>query len=295
MISFFKRKTQLKPMVKNKCIVCKSTKYGTFYEGIFRCRECGHTFSDLDLNYRQLSKIYSNKYFFGEEYNNYLADRNTIEKNFKQRLKVLETFLVPDKHKYLLEIGCAYGFFLNMVYNRFEKVLGFDINKEGVLYARKELNVDAINGNFLEYDFGDRTFDIVAMWDTIEHFNNPDLLFNKISNITGVGALITITTGDIDSLNSRVRGNKWRLIHPPTHLHYFSKKTITKLLNKYGFEIIYNRYCGFHRSIDVIAYRLLELQRKQSKLYSILRKLGLTNTSLYLNLYDIMYVIARKC
>jgi hypothetical protein len=65
-------------------------------------------------------------------------------------------------------------------------------------------------------------------------------------------------------------------------------------LNQYGFEVIYNKYCGFYRSLDMIFYRLFYLSKKGGKLYSLLLKSGIEKKRFYLNLYDIMYVIARK-
>jgi hypothetical protein len=108
------------------------------------------------------------------------------------------------------------------------------------------------------------------------------------------GALVAITTGDIDSLNARLRKAHWRLIHPPTHLHYFSKKTLTRLLNNYGFDVIYMRYCGFYRSFDNAAYNILVLRYKKPGLYKLLKKTGLTRFDFYLDLHDIVYVIGRK-
>ena len=60
------------------------------------------------------------------------------------------------------------------------------------------------------------------MWDTIEHLKRPDLFVQKAAADLRPGGLIALTTGDIGSLNARLRGARWRMIHPPTHLHYFS-------------------------------------------------------------------------
>lgn len=132
------------------------------------------------------------------------------------------------------------------------------------------------------------------MWDTIEHLRQPEQYIEKISKQMASGALLAITTGDIGSLNARLRKEQWRLIHPPTHIHYFSKQSIATMLNNYGFDVVYNQYCGFYRSVDNIAYNIFVLRHKQPKLYKLLKSLRLTELDFYLNLYDIMYVIAKK-
>jgi O-methyltransferase involved in polyketide biosynthesis len=132
------------------------------------------------------------------------------------------------------------------------------------------------------------------MWDTIEHLRAPHAYVEKIAAHTEAGALVALTTGDIESLNARLRKDKWRLIHPPTHLHYFSRKSIAQLLDAHGFDVIYNRYCGFYRSIGNMAYNVLVLRQQKPQLYRPLERLGVGGLGFYLNLYDIMYVIARR-
>ena len=278
----------------NRCIVCENTENERFYKGILKCKKCDHIFADLRLTDEELFDLYRKNYFFGDEYSDYVADKPIIQKNFKLRLKPLETFLNPTSHKNLLEIGCAYGFFLEVAQRRFDTVKGIDITEDGVHYAREVLNLDVIQADLLKYDFGDEKFNVVCMWDTIEHLRQPQLYIEKISKQMESGALLAITTGDICSLNARIRKDKWRLIHPPTHIHYFSKKTLTNLLDHYGFDVVYTRYCGFYRSIDNIAYNILVLRHEQPRLYKLLKQLKLTEFDFYLNLYDIMYVIACK-
>lgn len=276
------------------CLVCGARDSRPVYSGILRCAGCGFTYADVDMTDAELSELYSKNYFFGDEYSDYLADRNVIEKNFKLRLRVLEGFLHDENEKRLLEIGCAYGFFLNLVKDKFKDVRGIDISKDGTDYARDKLRLDVVNGDFLKHDFGNGSFDAVCMWDTIEHIRSPDLYLEKISRLTKKGAILAITTGDIESLNSRIRKGRWRLLHPPTHLHYFSEKTMKLILNRYGFEVLYSRHCGFYRSVDNIAYNIFVLRKKNQTLYNLLKRIGLTDINIYLNLYDIMYVIAVR-
>ena len=278
----------------NECCVCSSANSKPLYQEIAKCQGCGHIFADVDLCNENIAEIYNKGYFFGNEYSNYLQDEKVLKKNFRLRLKVLENFRDKDHHKHLLEIGSAYGFFLNMVKDQYESVLGIDISKEAAQYARDKLKLDAINGDFLSHDFNTKKFDVVCMWDTVEHLMSPQLYLKKINSLIKSGALLAITTGDIQSLNARFRKNKWRMIHPPSHIHYFSREALGKLLNDNGFDIIYDRYCGFYRSVDNIAYRTMVLNKKLPGLYNFLQKLGLTKLNIYLNLYDIRYIVARK-
>jgi SAM-dependent methyltransferase len=280
--------------VVRECIVCGGRQAQPLYNGILRCRKCSYVFADLQLSNEEFRSLYRSRYFFGAEYSNYLADKRVLQKNFRLRLQVARRFLDPTRHRRLFEIGCAYGFFLEVARELFTSVQGIDVTADGVRYASTELNLDVIHADLLEYDLGMARFDVVAMWDTIEHLRSPHLYVEKIARHMDSGALLAITTGDIESLNARWQQEQWRLLHPPTHAHYFSWTTLPKMLSKYGFEVIYQRYCGFYRSLDNVLYNIVVLRHQRPGVYNVLKKSGLTKMSFYLNLYDIMYVIARK-
>ncbi|MDQ1557550.1 MAG: hypothetical protein QOD32_610 [Pyrinomonadaceae bacterium] len=279
----------------NPCVVCGRDDAATpLYPGILRCRACGYVYADMRLTDEELFALYNEEFFTGAEFSDYAADAKFFRKNFALRLRELKKFLDPARHRRLLEIGCANGFFLDVARDEFEHVEGIDITDEGTRYARDELKLDVVQADFLAHDYGARKFDVVCMWDTIEHLREPQTYVEKIAAHTKPGALLTITTADVDSLNAKLRKDKWRMIHPPTHLHYFSARTLAQLLDRHGFDVVYNRYCGFYRSIGNMAYNVLVLRQQKPQLYRPLERLGVGGLGFYLNLYDIMYVIARR-
>jgi 2-polyprenyl-3-methyl-5-hydroxy-6-metoxy-1,4-benzoquinol methylase len=281
-------------MKRGECIVCGSNKFDSLYRGILRCNTCGHSFAELDMSETEFQKIYNGGYFQGDEYLNYIDDKDVLQKNFRKRLKTLKKYLENGTYNSLLEIGCAHGFFLELAEKLIEDVTGIDVTKDGTEYAREILHLNAIHGDFLQHDFGDKKFDIVCMWDTIEHLRSPHLYIKKISDHMNPGGIIAITTGDIESSMSRIRKEKWRLIHPPTHVHYFSKKSITFLLQNYGFSVIHQSYCGFFRSSSNIAHNVLLFGPEKKFLYNLLKWISVKKFHIYLNLYDILFIIAKK-
>jgi SAM-dependent methyltransferase len=276
------------------CLICRGTDIEPIYKGLLRCRQCDYRFADLRLTDAELAQLYDHTLFHEGSFFDYAADQKYFKKNFELRFNVLRKFLDKDRHRRLLEIGSAYGFFLDVARNEFAEVLGMDLTDEGVQHTREQLKLPAIQADFLQHDFGPERFDVVCMWDTIEHLRRPDLYVEKIASLTESGALLTVTTGDVQSAVARLRGSKWRMIIPPVHLHYFSQDTLTRLLDNYGFEVIYNRYCGNYRSASNVAYTILTQHRDQRRLFDWLQKSRLLNWGFYLNVYDIMYVVARR-
>jgi hypothetical protein len=278
----------------NQCIVCASAAPEPLYAGILKCRACSYVFADMRLTDEELFALYNEEFFTGAEFSDYAADEKFFRKNFRLRFKELKKFLDPARHKRLLEIGSAYGFFLDEVRQEFASVQGIDITDAGVRHARERFELDVVQADFLAHDYGAQKFDVVCMWDTIEHLRAPQLYVEKIAAHTEPGALLAVTTADVASLNARLRKRSWRMIHPPTHLHYFAPQTLARLLANYDFEVIYNRYCGFYRSFGNVAYNIFVLRQQRPWLFKQLDWTGLTKLGFYLNLYDIMYVIARR-
>jgi SAM-dependent methyltransferase len=280
--------------VTTPCVLCGGERFEEYCPGILRCSGCTLVFADAELTDQEMLDLYGREYFVGEEYGDYLGDRRVHERNFRRRLSTLEKFLDPSRRGSLLEIGSAYGFFLDLARERFDTVAGIDVNREGVEFARETLGLQATRGEFLEHDLEGRTFDVVCLWDVMEHLRSPHRYLEKISAHSRPGSLIALTTGDVGSLNARWRGGKWRLIHPPTHLFYFSRRTIAALLEKHGYEVLSSSHCGVSRSVDNIFWTVAASKGRLPGLYRAMKKAGLLDWSVYLNLFDILYVIARK-
>lgn len=231
-------------MSNNCCIVCGCTGNEPHYPGILRCTGCSYVYADLDLSQAEFEALYSDDYFAGEEYSDYAADKSVHQRNFIARLDVLARFVDPMRHRRLLEVGCAYGFFLELAARRFDEVVGIDVTTAGVHHARDTLGLNAVRGDLLDWDFGGAPIDVACMWDTIEHLRAPDLYLERIAANMRPGGLLALTTGDISSKMARWRGPKWRLIHPPTHAHYFSRESLTRLLDRHGFDVVFTEHCG---------------------------------------------------
>ena len=106
--------------------------------------------------------------------------------------------------------------------------------------------------------------------------------------------MIALTTPDIGSLVAKIRKENWRQIHPPTHIHYFDKKTITHILKINGFEVVHYGHFGRYRSLGMIFYIIFVLRLKIPIIFKLLEFLKLDKVITYLNLYDEMIVIAKK-
>jgi len=272
-----------------KCVCCSSELHCFTYRSLLRCQKCNHVAANISLSEEEMKELYKGSYFSGDEYSDYVLDRPVLEKNFRSRISDINKF-VPLDGKAILEVGCAYGYFLNLVKPLAGSVFGIDVSKDAVDCARKLLGECVVSGNFETHDFGNSLFDVVCMWDTIEHLRNPDDFIKRISKLLRPGGWLFLTTGDISSFNARLKGEKWRLIHPPTHLHYFGVQSMGILLKSNGLEVRGIRHPGFYRSFGNTIVNLT----RRSKFERIGARFSGLSSSFYLNLYDIMFVAAQK-
>lgn len=271
-----------------KCIICGNDQHRELFDGIVKCRNCELVFFDQELDENEVKKLYGEAYFKGEEYCDYEEDKNILQKNFKSRLKDI---LKYRKQGSLFEIGSAYGYFLERAKKYFD-IEGIDITEKPTAFAREKLGLDVHTGDYQNIKLLKKK-DVFCMWDTIEHLQEPQKFVEKISQEIKPGGYLFITTGDIDSILPKVQGKKWRLIHPPTHLYYFSRRTIRKLLEQNGFQVLEIKHPGFHRSLSQIIYALLYLKRRKNS-ERAKKLLKWIDFPIYLNTFDIMMVVAKK-
>jgi len=236
--------------------------------------------------------LYDGQYFKGAEYLDYPADEAFFKKNFRRRLADVLRYKSGGR---LLEIGAAYGFFLDLARAHFD-VVGFEINREAAGHASERFGLDVRTDDFLRASAEDLggPVDVTVMWDVIEHLERPDQFIERIAGLTRPGGTLHITTGDIGSQLARLRGGKWRMIHPPTHLHYFDRRSLPRLLARCGFRTLGIRSVAVARSFRQISYSLFVLHLRRPAVHNLLQKLLPPSAGLRLNTFDIMHLVAVR-
>lgn len=262
-------------------------------ENILRCPICGLAYVDRLPTLTELEAIYSAEYFQGRSaYADYEASKVGIQKHFQHRITVLKHFKPSGT---LVEAGCAYGFFLELA-QRHWKVRGVDISASAIQYARDVLKLDVEQGDFESNPPAPKAYDVVVMWDTIEHLYDPVLAIRKSAEALRPGGILGLTTADLDARLPRLQKRGWRMIIP-AHLYYFSRQSITQLLNDYGLDVVHFSHVGYYRSLRQMA-QILTWNRPRSgwrqTLQQWVQNLPGMGLQIPLNLYDIMFVVARK-
>jgi 2-polyprenyl-3-methyl-5-hydroxy-6-metoxy-1,4-benzoquinol methylase len=283
--------------MRSNCPICNATAVSAIYNNtLLKCEACTHVWANMALSEDELRKIYAENYFKGEEYADYIADKEIIQKNFGKRLKSVQNLNPKPSLSNVLEIGCAYGFFGELITKNNPQInyFGVDISEDAIAYAREKFRLNVSEKNYLNIENSVGTYTDVFMWDVIEHLPHPEDFIKKASREMALDGRIYITTGDIGAWLPQKQKEKWRMIHPPTHLHYFTQKSIAELLSKHQLEIERITYPPVSRSVRVIFYSLFMLNKNPWGITKLIYRLIPKKASVSANTKDIMFVIAKK-
>jgi SAM-dependent methyltransferase len=198
----------------------------------------------------------------------------------------------------LFEVGAAYGFFLDESRSLYESSRGIEIAEGAAEHARRAYGANVVVGDFTSIDATRDKVDVVCLWDTIEHVPRPDLFVAKAHEILSDGGWLFLTTGDIGSLNARLRGSRWRQIHPPSHVNYFSRPTIRRLLTRLGFRVAGIQTASYYHTLyDVLATIALRggpAGRVARAMLRLVPRGVADRLGFWINLGDTMFVAAQR-
>jgi 2-polyprenyl-3-methyl-5-hydroxy-6-metoxy-1,4-benzoquinol methylase len=255
---------------------------------ILRCSTCGVGKTHLPPEF-STDTIYTEEYFQGgraDGYSDYVGNENVLRAEFRSVLDDLRRAGATSGK--LLELGCAYGFFLVEAQPYF-KTQGIEVSETAAQFCRSR-GLDVETGILTEDYVARRApFDAVVMLDVVEHLPDPGILLALLHRAMSPGARLLLSTGDWESALSRIMGKNWRLMTPPQHTFFFSPRTMSAMLARVGFEIVECRKPWKSVPFDLTLYQLGRIlgMRKPPRLGSL--RFGLP-----VNLFDAFRMIAVR-
>jgi 2-polyprenyl-3-methyl-5-hydroxy-6-metoxy-1,4-benzoquinol methylase len=127
------------------------------------------------------------------------------------------------------------------------------------------------------------------MLDVIEHLPDPEEILRLIYRHLNPCGHVLITTGDWDSGLSRIMKSNWRLMTPPQHLFFFSKRTLSMILTRIGFRVVKNSHPWKLVPLNLVLFQMARLAGSTPRAWGPLNVVALP-----LNLMDAVQVIATK-
>lgn len=151
----------------------------------------------------------------------------------KLRMKFIKKFIPKGK---LFDLGAGWGHFMLAAKEMGYEVSGIEISEQPYLYCVQDLKLPVEHLDFFKLPV-DRTYDIITMWDVLEHIDEAGTFLAKCNQHTVSGGYLFLQVPQIDSYIAKREGGNWKMMGLD-HVNYFSKKTITRILSNHGYEVL---------------------------------------------------------
>ena len=264
---------------------CTSPGYGRHHT-IVKCQNCG--------------LVYTNPRFTGDEILDsyaavedplYLEERDGRVLTFERHLRPLEKIKAPPGK--LVDVGAYTGVFVEIAAQHGWDAFGVEPSQWAVAQAR-DRGLHMIEGTLASPELTDASFDVVTMWDVIEHVADPFGELTQADRLLKPGGLLVVHTMDIDSGFARLMGGRWPWLME-MHIYYFSRRTLKYMLEKAGFTVIRIEPQGRYLRLGYFATRIGGFSPLLGRLLSkVFRVLHVNEMPVPLNFGDLVTAYALK-
>ena len=199
----------------------------------------------------------------------------------------------PQDGQRLLDVGCHIGVFVEIAARHGWDAWGVEPSHWAATRARAS-GLQVREGTMASAGFEDGSFDVVTMWDVIEHLEQPTDEVHQAYRLLKPGGLLVIHTMDLGSPFARLMGNRWPWLME-MHLYYFTRQTLTLLMEKAGLQIVNIRAEGRYLRLGYLATRVAAFnQTLGGALHRLFDRLRLNDRAVPVNLGDLITIYARK-
>jgi SAM-dependent methyltransferase len=228
-----------------RCPVCLAERALPIFEKsgyeIVKCAACALVFVANPPADSDIRAMYS----FASGYHADLADQESPANvkfigNAKRYVRLLASYRDAGR---ILDVGCSAGVFLEEARACGWHAYGVELSDDTAAVARaKGLNV--VTGTLEDAKFPAKFFDVIALWDVLEHVRDPVGTLSLANELLVPGGILALSTPNVEGIFPRLSlraarlTRSWPHPEPPYHLVQFSKKTIGDALHLARFEVL---------------------------------------------------------
>lgn len=248
------------------------------FDQLVECKSCNLIYINPQLKKEIIESAYSeaiDPLFFAQ--NNSRIE--TFKSNFS---KILNTYYLGAGPSMVLDVGCAGGAFPEAANQLGCNVIGVEPSLYLSERARDSYKLDIRSGTLEQNRFEDNTFDIVTLWDVIEHLVDPATVLVEIKRILKPNGIFVVNYPDHGSLACKMLGKKWPF-YLSVHLIYFNTSTITDFMARSGFVVLKQSAYWQKLPLGYVLQRAAAYFGLFSYLYNLVSWFGLKDLSVKYN------------
>jgi cyclopropane fatty-acyl-phospholipid synthase-like methyltransferase len=212
------------------------------------------------------------------------AYENTPEQILRQTFDKAEAELGPLAGKSLLDFGCGVGALCKVASEYGIRAVGIEADANAREKACESIGLNTYASlRELREAHPYSKFDIVTMWDVIEHLREPWKELEDLSDALQPGGWLMLSTPNAASLRARVERERWENMVNPTHFYYFTRKSLEAALRRAGFSDVRELQISIrypeHRIVRRIVHHALVSCRLEGQLVFLARQRMLETAS----------------
>ena len=282
-----------------ECPVCRHFVYQERFQiktwKIVQCKQCDFVYVNPRLHKQELFKIYTSNYFDNTEfgYYHYTENKDLRKKNFTKWITDSFPFIQKDISIKALDVGCAAGYCLEVFEQNNWTAYGIELDKKIAATLRKK-GYTIFDTPLIKLTTQEK-FDVISLFDVIEHLTDLNLNMSTLHSLLKDNGIIVLVTPNYNSWQRKMFSKRWFQFKPIEHINYFSKKTMIKLAEENGFEVVFIKRSGQFCDINLLENRLKRygLHKFLVLLRLFTKFLRLNNKFLYVDTAS-LYVILKK-
>jgi 2-polyprenyl-3-methyl-5-hydroxy-6-metoxy-1,4-benzoquinol methylase len=249
--------------------------------------------SDVEINHLRSEETNNEESEFDQfspENHQYLKKQFLQLKDYSRILDSVE-----DKERgVFLEIGSYAGILLNEAKKRGWTVIGIEPLEIPALYAEKKFGIRVIREYFEQAGLENDTIDVIVSCHVIEHVPDPASFVRKAYDLLKPGGNLILETPAYDSLMFKLLRHRERSMRCDGHLFFFTKKTLSGLVEKCGFKVIKHEKVGRTLTLDRLFYNFGIITGKKDFFQRLSGKMKLDKYIIRLNMRDMQRIYCQK-
>lgn len=225
------------------CTICQATdqkliRIGKIDKTGYECNACSFVFLWPQPTEKEIEDIYKESYykswgvFAGEE----KQETARLKKGTSERY--LKRVMMHRRSGKLLDIGSAFGYLMEVAKSYGFDAYGVELSSFSSSIAKKKFGSKVFEGKLKDANFPEAHFDVITMFDLIEHIPQPVEFMREVKRIIKPGGFVGITTPDTSSLSYKLLGKGGWFHWKFEHLGYFNRKSIEGLAQCTGFTLV---------------------------------------------------------
>ena len=233
----------------DNCTVCGESKFSQHlscvdhnYSGdvfnIVCCESCGFKFT----NPRPKEKTVF-KYYQSDDYISHTSSKKGLFNSayhivrnyqFKKKYSLINN-LVKKEDRKILDVGSGTGEFLNYFKKKGWDVRGLETDDKARGFAISNFHCE-VDKSIEQTLKKKEKFDVITLWHVLEHVYDVNGYLSKLKELLKDDGYIILGLPNCNSYDAKYYKEFWYAYDLPIHVSHFTKKDISKLVNKYNFQ-----------------------------------------------------------